>query len=358
MIALAQCPATRVFRPALFASVLCLAPNVAFAVLPPYVYKERIEKSEIKAVAVVQSIKVLRTKRGIQSKMVTFKLGKAYFGTKVRATFAGQCESVLPWGRPPVGGTIYLYPKVGERVFVTVGSNGGSITSYTRMSARLDEALQKDPNRLKPGMASVDVEDGSDELVDRAEKLAREGAYPAAMAELEKAFAITSLSPRAYYVRAKVAEKTGKIEDGLGDYGKAIELQGDFHDAHLRRARLLAKTGAYEKAIADYEKCTSLRPKSAPGYNALAWFYATCPSAAHRDARKAVSLAKKAVKLDRQAHILDTLACAYAAKGDFLRAVETQREALSLCTDAGLKKGLTDRLVMFEQGQAHVEPDE
>ena len=347
--------ATRLQAALLVAAVLSLGVSPAFAVLPPHVYRERIAASKIKAIARVQGIKVLSTSRGVQMKEVTFKLEKA-FAEGVPAVFTGTCSSVLPWGRPPVGGTIYMSPAKGERVYVTVSKKGGSITSYTLMTPRLDEALRKDPSRVKPDMASVHVEDGSDKLVDAANKLIDNGQIDAALAELDKALAITSLNPQAHLSRARAHAHAGKLAECLEDCTRAIQVDPNMREAYLHRGQVHQMAGSYARAAMDYKKCIALDAESPRGYNALAWLYATCADASHRDAKEAVSLAKKALAIDSQAHILDTLACAYAAKGDFKRAIKTQKEAISVCLHDRARAEYAKRLKLFEQGKAYVQP--
>ena len=340
----------------LAACLCCVAANTALAVLPPYVYKERIEKSKIKAIAEVQAIKVTKTSRGVQIKLVTFKLEQVFVDGGVPASFTGQCHSLLPGVVPAPGGTIYMRPQKGERVYVTVSQNGGQITSYTRMTPRLDEALRKRPETVKPGMATVRVEDDADKHVDAANALADKGQHAEAMAELEKAFAVTSLCPRAYWVRGKVLDRAGKRHEAIADYSKAVELDSRFYDAYRRRGIVHEESGHYAKAAADFERCIALRPESASGYNALAWLRATCAQPEHRDPRKALSLAKKAVAMDRRPHVLDTLACAYAANGQFARAARTQQEAVSACRHPGARQEYAERLALFRQGKAYVAP--
>jgi len=47
------------------------------------------------------------------------------------------------------GGTIYFYPHVGSRVFVTVSDDGGSITTLPTMTKKLGKAIHETPEKLK-----------------------------------------------------------------------------------------------------------------------------------------------------------------------------------------------------------------
>jgi len=92
--------------------------------------------------------------------------------------------------------------------------------------------------------------------------------------------------------------------------------------------------------------------------NGLAWRQATYPSAAIRDGTKAVENARQACELSDwsvAAH-RDTLAAAYAEKGDFAAAVREQNEAIKLVARPGdvpaSVRHLRYSLKWFESGRA------
>ena len=70
--------------------------------------------------------------------------------------------------------------------------------------------------------------------------------------------------------------------------------------------------------------------------NDLAWLYLTEKDFKNTD--RAFSLAEEAVSLERQPYYIDTLACAYAEKGGFDKAIELEKEAYSLSTNIYYKK--------------------
>ncbi len=302
------------------ALAMAAAAPAAWAVLPPSVYKERIEKSKIKAIAVVKAVAVERLLQGAAEKRVTFELEKTFAG-RAPKTFTGRCLSRLPWGRPPVGPALYYSPRVGDRVYVTVSRNGGDITSYTRMTPRLEEALRVDPRRVKPGVGEVVVEDGAKKIVEAAAAWADKGEHQRALRKLEEAFRITSTYAQAYYVRGRV----------------------------------LAKAGRYAEAAADLEKAGALDSDWAWPLNSLAWLLITCPDPSVRNPKKALAAAQKALQRERSHQILDTLACAYAANGDFPRAVKVEQDAVAACRDPKIRAQYVRRLEGFRLGKTYLD---
>jgi hypothetical protein len=50
---------------------------------------------------------------------------------------------------------LFFSPEVGDRVFVTISSDGGEITSYTALDNSLENALLNDPESVKIGIGKV-----------------------------------------------------------------------------------------------------------------------------------------------------------------------------------------------------------
>ncbi|MHC5111491.1 MAG: hypothetical protein ACYTHJ_16615 [Planctomycetota bacterium] len=92
---------------------------------------------------------------------------------------------------------------------------------------------------------------------------------------------------------------------------------------------------------------------SARDLNAYAWELLTSKNENIRDPQTALHHAKQAVaKSDgKVAVILDTLGLAYFMTGDKVKAVETQRQAVSLLTAGAspTRTALEERLAQFEQ---------
>jgi len=80
-----------------------------------------------------------------------------------------------------------------------------------------------------------------------------------------------------------------------------------------------------------------------------------------RNPAAALRLAQRASDLTRSRNpaVLDTLAAARAAGGDFARAVATAKEALALATAAGkarFAREIEGRLALYQAGQPFYEP--
>ena len=103
------------------------------------------------------------------------------------------------------------------------------------------------------------------------------------------------------------------------------------HDARLQMqlGALLCEQGQERRGIARLEGALALAPRDPEVLNGLAWFLATAQDPALRDPARAVRLAREAVALAPLPHIWDTLAEAYFAAGDPLRAVAAARAALA-----------------------------
>ena len=107
-----------------------------------------INESQIKTPAVVESVKTIQNRRGNRTQLV--KLIGLYNNSDKK--FEAHCynyKGIFPWDVPEVGGSIYYYPKKGQRVFVTIDRPNGEITSVVIMDKEFENKLQKTPQKIK-----------------------------------------------------------------------------------------------------------------------------------------------------------------------------------------------------------------
>jgi tetratricopeptide (TPR) repeat protein len=163
----------------------------------------------------------------------------------------------------------------------------------------------------------------------------------------------------ALHQRGLTHEALGQRKLAAADFDRALELNPDAISVRFDRGQLFAGMGLYQAAIEDLSKAVTLSPETAEYANALAWLLATCPDAKLQDGREAVHFALKAVSIDRNAQYLDTLAAAHARKGDFKKAVETQKTALDLLrkdkAEQETIKEFTTRLNLYTAGKPYTQ---
>ena len=102
------------------------------------------------------------------------------------------------------------------------------------------------------------------------------------------------------------------------NYKKAIKIDPNLGQAHRGLGDLYSRTGRVEEAILSYRRAIEVDPDSPLNYNNLAWLLASLG----RDLDEAQRLAEKAVSMDpRSPVLLDTLGYVYYVKGMYQEAI-------------------------------------
>ena len=161
---------------------------------------------------------------------------------------------------------------------------------------------------------------------------------------------------------ATLLNDLGKYDEAIGHLTRAIQLNPKKPEPRIyeQLAQAMIRTGRINEALAAYEKACQLEPENDFPLNNLAWYLATYDDDRVRNPAKALVLAKRADELTKHKNpgVMDTLAAAYAANGDFDKAVEITSQAMNLCGSAEaepLRKELESRLVLYENGKAYID---
>ena len=114
----------------------------------------------------------------------------------------------------------------------------------------------------------------------------------------------------------------------------------------------------FPEAVTRFRRALELNPDWVTALGSLASLYAAAPDASVRNPSEAVRLAERAVTLTvrRDANTLDVLAVAYAAAGDFDRAVAVANEALALNPPAPLSDMIRTHQNVFKARRPYVSP--
>ncbi len=130
--------------------------------------------------------------------------------------------------------------------------------------------------------------------------------------------------------------------------------------AHANLATCLQETGRKTEARAHLEAALAIKPDRADVLNNLAWVLATDPAATPEQAVRARDLARRAVYLaPKDLHaMLDTLAAAQAACGDYVTAWQTAEQARAGALAQGnlpLARRIETRMQRYRAGQPYRE---
>lgn len=195
-----------------------------------------------------------------------------------------------------------------------------------------------------------------------------------------------------HFVLAQVLAKQSKETEAIVRFRRTIELEPEMTAARIEIGKLLARQGASAEAVKHLEEAFAMRPAGvgilslignihqsrgniAPAIdvfekaltldpsltsvmNNLAWLYATCPAQEFRNANRAIELAEHSCQATSftNPEFMDTCSAAYAAAGQFNKAIEAAQQALTLAEAAGnstLADAIRGRLVQFQSGKAH-----
>ncbi len=275
-------------------------------------------------------------------------------------------------------GEILMVTKVdADRVWVGRGwLKKRDVVPYARAVEYLNEALRRHPHvdlyngrallHLKRGEFDLALADATQAIKEapnshdamagiysnRAIIFAAKGGFKKSLADCAEAIRLTPDTPNNYLVRANVLRRTGNFDEAIADYNHAIKLDSEWVPAYTGRGAIWSCLGRYDNANIDCDDAIRLSPESSCALDARAWLWATCPDSRWRDGERAVAFATRACENDgwNEADYVDTLAAAYAEKGDFAAAVKWQKEAIKLklpCCGEKKSEELRDRLRIY-----------
>jgi tetratricopeptide (TPR) repeat protein len=159
----------------------------------------------------------------------------------------------------------------------------------------------------------------------------------------------------------------GRLDDAIEQLNHALEAKSDYVGAMVNLGAIYKVKGELDVAEQYYQRAIARNENYYPVLNNLAWLRATSKNERYRDAQAAIRLAQHALDLanrsgdlglSRQAEIMDTLAAAYAAGGQFDRAVDLCQESISLAhknRQNNLLSAFQERLALYQQGKAFYE---
>jgi tetratricopeptide (TPR) repeat protein len=203
--------------------------------------------------------------------------------------------------------------------------------------AEVDEVLKD-----RPGVVAA--------LELRASLAAGDRDFKQAIADLEE---LLKIAPDNATLLAQIGilyQGTKQPRAAIEKFDAALKQDKGLFMALRGRADAYLSIGKQAEAISDYEQAIKVNPKDSGVLNNLAWVLATSPNEKLRDGKRAIELATTACEVTeyKEAHILSTLAAAYAESGQWDEAVKWSKKAVELGGE-GIDEQLKKELASYEQ---------
>lgn len=156
-----------------------------------------------------------------------------------------------------------------------------------------------------------------------------------------------------HMLRGEIAQAIFHFRRALLADPTHVRARAGLAEALMRRTRSLGSTA---QAVQSAREARTELPNDARFPQMEAWILATSPDAAVRDPARARSIAEAVLaRSPNDAGLLDTLATACAAAGDFPAAVRAAESALR-SAPAPARAPIEARLALFRRGERYVEP--
>jgi tetratricopeptide (TPR) repeat protein len=199
-----------------------------------------------------------------------------------------------------------------------------------RAQGKLDQAISsyRQVLRLKPNHIEAHSNLGS--------VLSAQGKFEEAIEQFRLALQVRPDFAEVHYNLGLALKSQGKLDEAIKHFRRALQVRPDLAEAHNNLGLALTMKGDLDEAIEHFREAVRLKPDYPAPLNRMARILAMHPEPKLRDPGQAIELAKRAAELTghKDATILETLAAAYAATGQFDQAVKTAEAALSLATAA------------------------
>jgi tetratricopeptide (TPR) repeat protein len=179
-----------------------------------------------------------------------------------------------------------------------------------------------------------------------------------ALAELREVIRINRGDEASYFTMGEILKDQGDLDGAIKAYRTAIRINRKFFPAHFKLGDALEKKGDTAGAVASFRKTVQLKEDIPIFQNALAWALAVGPDGV-RDGKQAIEHATRSCELTewKDPGYMDTLAAAYAEAGEFDKAVEFQKKALSFPAFSKENgKGARERLQLYAEKKPYRDP--
>jgi tetratricopeptide (TPR) repeat protein len=149
--------------------------------------------------------------------------------------------------------------------------------------------------------------------------------------------AIAPYNAIAHLPLASALAGTGDLVPAANQLGYVMLLSPNTEQAHANLRQVLVTVAKGPRGREQLREISAAAPDSPRMLDELAWLLATNPDSSARDGNEAVRVSERACDLTERKipALLDTLAAAYAERGEFQRAIAAGEEALNRARSSG-----------------------
>lgn len=204
--------------------------------------------------------------------------------------------------------------------------------------------------KLSPDSASAHFNFGT--------ALAAAGRLDEAIVQYREALRMRPDYARAHNNLGTALLQRGRPKEAYERFLEAARVDPGLDEAHVNVGLMSRALGDFSAAIAQFRQAVRLSPNWVTAVAGLASLLAVVPDPALRNPTEAIRLSEHAAELTgrRDANTLDVVAAAYAAAGQFDRAMTISQEALDLNPPAPLAAMIRQHQELYKQGRPYISP--
>lgn len=195
------------------------------------------------------------------------------------------------------------------------------VGQFDRAAEMLAKAIDADPN-----FADASLNSGILRF--------RQGRFAEAVEHFERALTLDPSLYRVYFDLGRAYADDGKLESAVVALQRLREIEPDNELALNRLGLLQIRLGRYDAAIEMLDEAWVNNPTNTQTTILLARLLASAPDASSRDAPRALAMAMDLYRIrSHDAGLADLLAMAYAANGQFDKAIRLSERAIEIARD-------------------------
>ncbi|MGA2914841.1 MAG: tetratricopeptide repeat protein [Sedimentisphaerales bacterium] len=222
-----------------------------------------------------------------------------------------------------------------------------TLANALQMSGRIDEAIHYYERALKIAPGSADV------YLNYGYALAAKGKFDDAISLYNKGLQIAPDSIELHINLGTALARSGRLDEAVKEYQKSLQMKPDNPEVLESLGIILFQQGKTDEAFKYFTETLRIDPNRPQGH-----YYLGQILAQRGKIDDAIEHFDDALRLKPTVKFMNVLAAAYAAAGNFNKAIEITEKALELCRSPEqktVKEELEKRLTLYKAGKPYIE---